>query len=80
MAIQHGIGLAALAATIHPYPTQSEVVKRAADAWRRTKLTKWARRLLALRFRRQTKQECRRLAKAQGAAGSAAAAPPSAAP
>lgn len=80
VAIQHGIGLAALAATIHPYPTQSEVVKRAADAWRRTKLTKWARRLLALRFRRQTKQECRRLAKAQGAAGSAAAAPPSTAP
>jgi pyruvate/2-oxoglutarate dehydrogenase complex dihydrolipoamide dehydrogenase (E3) component len=73
VAIQHGIGLAALAETLHPYPTQAEVVQRAAEAWRQTKLTKWNRRLLALRFRRQDKQERRRSAKAQGAAVSGTA-------
>ena len=75
VALQHGVGLARLAETIHPYPTQAEVVKRAADAWRRTKLTKWTRRLFAFHFRRQEKQELRRIAKAQSqgaAAGSSA--------
>ncbi len=65
MAIQHGIGLAALAETLHPYATRAEVVQRAAEAWRRTRLTKWARRLFAFRFRRQEEQELRRIAKAQ---------------
>ncbi len=73
VAIQHGVGLAALAETIHPYPTQGEVVKRAADAWRRTKLTKWTRRLFAFHFRRQEKQERRRRARLQGAAGAGTA-------
>jgi len=61
VAIQHGVGLAQLAETIHPYPTQAEVVKRAADAWRRRKLTPWTRRLLAFYFRRQERKERRRL-------------------
>ncbi len=39
LAITADIGLSKIAATIHPYPTQGEVVKKAADAWRRTKLT-----------------------------------------
>ena len=39
LAIGAGLGLATLAASIHPYPTQSEVVKRAADAYNRTRLT-----------------------------------------
>jgi pyruvate/2-oxoglutarate dehydrogenase complex dihydrolipoamide dehydrogenase (E3) component len=39
LAIGAGLGLATLAAAIHPYPTQSEVVKRAADAYNRTRLT-----------------------------------------
>ena len=64
VAIQHGVGLAQLAATIHPYPTQAEVVKRAADLWRRTKLTKGAKRLFAFWFRRQEKSELRRIASA----------------
>ena len=34
-AIPHKIGLGKIASTIHPYPTQGEVVKKAADAWRR---------------------------------------------
>lgn len=77
VAIQHGVGLAALAETVHAYPTQAEVVKRAADAWRKTKLTKWTRRLFAFHFRRQDNQERRRRARLQGAsgAGTPAAAP-----
>jgi pyruvate/2-oxoglutarate dehydrogenase complex dihydrolipoamide dehydrogenase (E3) component len=39
LAVTHGIGLAKIASVIHPYPTQGEVVKKAADAWRRGKLT-----------------------------------------
>jgi hypothetical protein len=39
LAVTHGIGLAKIASVIHPYPTQGEVVKKAADTWRRGKLT-----------------------------------------
>ncbi len=39
VAIANGVGLGDLANVIHPYPTQAEVVKRAADAYNRTKLT-----------------------------------------
>lgn len=39
LAITHKIGLGAIASVIHPYPTQGEVVKKAADTWRRGKLT-----------------------------------------
>jgi len=39
LAITHGVGLAKIASVIHPYPTQGEVVKKAADLWRRGKLT-----------------------------------------
>ncbi len=28
-----------LSTTIHPYPTQAEAIKKAADAWNRTRLT-----------------------------------------
>ncbi len=45
LAIDAGLGLGTLAATIHPYPTQSEVVKRAADAYNRTRLTRRVRRV-----------------------------------
>jgi len=39
VAMANGVGLGGLASVIHPYPTQAEVVKRAADAFNRTKLT-----------------------------------------
>lgn len=39
LAIAKGIGLGALADVIHPYPTQAEVIKRAADAYNRTRLS-----------------------------------------
>jgi pyruvate/2-oxoglutarate dehydrogenase complex dihydrolipoamide dehydrogenase (E3) component len=51
LAITTGVGLGAIAATIHPYPTQGEVVKKAADAWRRGKLTPGVRRLFRGWFR-----------------------------
>lgn len=34
-----GAGMGKLAQTIHPYPTQAEAIKKAADAWNRTRLT-----------------------------------------
>jgi hypothetical protein len=46
-----GIGLAGMARVIHTYPTQAEAIKKAADAYNRTRLTpaiKWlSRRWLA---------------------------------
>lgn len=39
MAITNGIKLGDIAGTIFPYPTQAEVIKKAGDAWNRTKLT-----------------------------------------
>lgn len=39
VAMTNGLGLGALGATIHPYPTQAEVFRKAADAWRRRRLT-----------------------------------------
>ena len=38
-AMMAGAGLSTLSQTIHPYPTQAEVIKKAADAWNRTRLT-----------------------------------------
>ncbi len=51
LAMTAGVGLARIGATIHPYPTQSEVFRKAADAWRRGKLTSGARRALDAFFR-----------------------------
>ncbi len=44
-AVTHGLGLRKLAAVIHPYPTQAEVIKRAADSYNRTRLTPGVKRL-----------------------------------
>lgn len=38
-AMTHGLGLRKLASVIHPYPTQAEIIKRAADAFNKTRLT-----------------------------------------
>lgn len=45
VAMTAGAGLGTLAKTIHPYPTQAEVIKRAADAYSRTKLTPFVKKL-----------------------------------
>ncbi|MEE8368895.1 MAG: mercuric reductase [Thermoanaerobaculia bacterium] len=51
LAVTHGIGLGKIATTIHPYPTQSEAIKKAADAWRRGKLTPTVRKAFELFFK-----------------------------
>ncbi|MGB9082373.1 MAG: mercuric reductase [Desulfuromonadaceae bacterium] len=47
LAITNGLGLSAIGRTIHPYPTQAEVIKRLADAYNRTRLTPFVKRVLA---------------------------------
>lgn len=45
-AIVNKIGLNGLSRVIHPYPTQAEAIKKAADAYRRTLLTPKSQRIL----------------------------------
>lgn len=47
LAITSNLGLGAIAKTIHPYPTQAEVVKKLADMYNRTRLTPFVKRVLA---------------------------------
>ena len=46
-AMTAGIGLGKLAKVIHPYPTQSEAIKRLADAYSRTRLSPRLKSLLS---------------------------------
>jgi hypothetical protein len=39
LAIAAGIGLRAIARTIHPYPTQAEAIRKIADSYNRGRLT-----------------------------------------
>jgi pyruvate/2-oxoglutarate dehydrogenase complex dihydrolipoamide dehydrogenase (E3) component len=50
-AMTAGIGLGKVGQTIFPYPTQAEVIRKAADAWSRTRLTPAAKRAFRLFFR-----------------------------
>ncbi len=50
LAITHGLKLGALSSTIHPYPTQAEVLRKLGDAYNRTRLTPLARKLFAKWF------------------------------
>ncbi len=54
LAMTAGIGLGKLASVIHPYPTQAEIIKKAGDAFNRTRLTPRIKRLFetVLRWRR----------------------------
>jgi pyruvate/2-oxoglutarate dehydrogenase complex dihydrolipoamide dehydrogenase (E3) component len=47
LAILEEIGLGSLANVIHPYPTQAEAIRKAADAYNRTRLTPLIQKLLA---------------------------------
>lgn len=47
-AIVGNVGLSKLSGAIHPYPTQAEGIKKAADAYRRTLLTPNTKRFLGL--------------------------------
>lgn len=54
LAMTAGVGLRTLAKTIHPYPTQADVMKRAGDMYNRGRLTPWVKSLMTrfLAFRR----------------------------
>jgi pyruvate/2-oxoglutarate dehydrogenase complex dihydrolipoamide dehydrogenase (E3) component len=45
VAMSAKLGLGALSGVIHPYPTQAEAIRKAADAYNRTKLTPFVKRL-----------------------------------
>ncbi len=51
LAMTAGLGLGKLGSTIHPYPTRSDVFARAANAWRKQKLTPTARKVFRAFFR-----------------------------
>jgi len=46
LAMKGGLGLSTIASTIHPYPTQAEVIKRTANAWKKTTLTEGKKQFL----------------------------------
>jgi pyruvate/2-oxoglutarate dehydrogenase complex dihydrolipoamide dehydrogenase (E3) component len=52
VAMRNGLGLSAIAGTIHPYPTQAEVLKRVANVWRKSTFTPWKKALLMRWFSR----------------------------
>jgi pyruvate/2-oxoglutarate dehydrogenase complex dihydrolipoamide dehydrogenase (E3) component len=45
LAMTAGLGLSAIGRTIHPYPTQAEAIKKVADAYNRTRLTPFVKKL-----------------------------------
>jgi pyruvate/2-oxoglutarate dehydrogenase complex dihydrolipoamide dehydrogenase (E3) component len=53
LAVSNGIGLTAIGRTLHPYPTQAEVMKKLADAYNRSRLTPGLKKLLGLWLRWQ---------------------------
>jgi pyruvate/2-oxoglutarate dehydrogenase complex dihydrolipoamide dehydrogenase (E3) component len=51
LAMTNRVGLGGIGKTVHPYPTQAEVFRKAADAWRRQRLTPGAKSLFQRFFR-----------------------------
>ncbi len=47
LAMVGGLGLKTLSQVIHPYPTQAEAIKKAADGYSRTRLTPGVKRLFS---------------------------------
>ncbi|MDJ0625002.1 MAG: dihydrolipoyl dehydrogenase [Candidatus Caenarcaniphilales bacterium] len=45
LAMVHKIGLSSISSVIHPYPTQAEIIKKSADAYRKTLLTPMVKKL-----------------------------------
>jgi len=46
LAMTGGVTLGTIAVTVYPYPTYGEALRKAADAWRRTKLTPTTKKIL----------------------------------
>jgi pyruvate/2-oxoglutarate dehydrogenase complex dihydrolipoamide dehydrogenase (E3) component len=51
VAMANGLGLGRVGAAIHPYPTQGEIFRKAADIWRRGRLTPGVKRIFRAFFR-----------------------------
>jgi pyruvate/2-oxoglutarate dehydrogenase complex dihydrolipoamide dehydrogenase (E3) component len=47
LAMKGGLGLKTIGATIHPYPTQAEAIRKTGDLFNRTRLTPFIKRLMA---------------------------------
>ena len=50
LAMKGGLGLSTITGTIHPYPTQAEVIKKVANAWRKTTFTDGKKQFLKKLF------------------------------
>ena len=50
LAMKAGAGLSTIAGTIHPYPTQAEVIKRVANLWRKSTFTEGKKKFLKRLF------------------------------
>ena len=50
LAMKAGVGLSTITGTIHPYPTQAEVIKKVANAWRKTTFTDGKKQFLKKLF------------------------------
>jgi pyruvate/2-oxoglutarate dehydrogenase complex dihydrolipoamide dehydrogenase (E3) component len=46
LTMKAGVGLSTISRTIHPYPTQAEVIKKVATVWRKHTLTKQKKKIL----------------------------------
>jgi pyruvate/2-oxoglutarate dehydrogenase complex dihydrolipoamide dehydrogenase (E3) component len=46
LAMVYQVGLGKIASVIHPYPTQAEAIRKAADAYNRTRLTPLVKKLM----------------------------------
>ena len=50
VAMRNGVGLKGIGATLHPYPTQAEAIRKLGDQFNRGRLTPFVKRLLKLRL------------------------------
>ncbi len=53
LAMRSGLGLSKVAAAIHPYPTFVEVIRKTGDAYSKTRLTPFAKKLFVWLYRQQ---------------------------
>lgn len=51
LAIVGKVGLKTISSVIHPYPTQAEAIRKAADAYNRTRLTPFTKKVLSFMIR-----------------------------
>jgi hypothetical protein len=47
LAMTHGLGLKKIGSTIHPYPTQTEAIRKLGDQFSRTRLTPFVKGLFS---------------------------------